>query len=357
MRKFHKIRNDLDLSKLEAMDTNDIIDIALAADGGYFCGLFVTACSIAKHADKAASLRFNILDGGIAERDWELLTQKVTAYHSQSEFKRLPITGETFKDCLLWHGNHMTYARLLLPDLLPDSDYCIYCDVDFLWMRDISELWAQRQADIALISTYDDTKWVHDIDGKWLVENGFYFSNKDYICAGLTFFNLKYFREHGLHKMCFDLLKLKPPFNDQTVLYISTQGHRKLVPAYWQRIHQYVVPVMIGEGAVVHYAGATPWKPIKNKFGLMSDLMLLWHRMNAEAREITLWQSLRMYFGVGHILWHRGLRNVLYVLNRMHCLGPFHWLLVKTGHRGVWEYWERGMANMHMTVGAVRDGK
>lgn len=46
------------------MTENDIIDIALASDGGYFCGLFVTACCIAKHADKAANLRFNILDGG-----------------------------------------------------------------------------------------------------------------------------------------------------------------------------------------------------------------------------------------------------------------------------------------------------
>ena len=333
------------------------IDIALAADGGYFCGLFVTACSIAKYADKAASLRFNILDGGISNEDWGLLTQKVMAYHPQSEFRRLPITGETFKDCLLWHGNHMTYARLLLPDLLPNSDYCIYCDVDFLWMRDISELWAERQDDIALISTFDGAKSTWDVDGGWLVAHGFEFSPDDYFCAGLTFFNLKYFREHSLHKRCFELLKMKPPFNDQTVMYIATKGKTKLVSLCWQRIHQYVVPQMIEEGAVIHYAGAIPWKPINTKLGLMGDLMLLWHRMNAEARGITLWQSLRMHFGIGHILWHRGLRNLLYFLNCIHCLGPLRWLLVKTGHRGVWEYWERGMAKMYMPVSAVKDGK
>ena len=82
----------------------------------------------------------------------------------------------------------------------------------------------------------------------------------------------------------------------------------------------------------------------------MCDLMLLWHRMNAEARGITLWQSLRMHFGIGHIFWHRGLRNLLYFLNCIHCLGPLRWLLVKTGHRGVWEYWARGMAKMRTSI-------
>lgn len=320
----------------------EVIDIALAADGGYFCGLFVTACSIAKYADKDVRLRFNILDGGIADDDWNLLTQKVMAYHAQSEFNRLPINGEMFKDCLLWHGNHMTYARLLLPELLADIDYCIYCDVDFLWMRDISALWSERDENIALISTWDGAKSTWDVDGEWLKEHGFDFSPDDYFCAGLTFFNLKYFRGHNLHRRCFELLKMKPPFNDQTVLYIVTKGKTKLVSLCWQRIHQYVTPNMIAAGAVVHYAGAIPWKPMKLKIGLLSDLTLLWHRMNAEARGITVWQSLRMYFSIGYIFWHRGLRNALYTLNKLHCLGWLRILLRSTGHAGVWLYLKRG---------------
>lgn len=337
------MRNEFDVSSLEAMGKIDIIDIALAADSGYFCGLFVTACSIAKYADKTASLRFNILDGGIPDADWGLLTQKVAACHPQSEFRRLQITEDRFKDYLLWHGNHMTYARLLLPDLLSDSDYCIYCDVDFLWMRDISELWAERQDDIALISTWDGARSTWDVDGGWLKEHGFDFFPDDYFCAGLTFFNLKYFREHNLHKRCFDLLKLKPPFNDQTVMYIATKGRTKLVSLCWQRIHQYVTPEMIAEGAVIHYAGAIPWKAPRGAASLLRDLDLLWHRMNAEARGITVWQSLRTYMSLGNIVYHRGLRNVLYWLNRLHCLGWLRYIFAKTGHRRVWKYWVRGM--------------
>ncbi len=118
------------------------VDIALAADAGYYCGLFVAACSIAKYADEAAILRFNILDGGISNEDWWLLLDKVMALHQKSEFNRILVNDELFKDYPAWHGNKMAYARLMLPDVLPDVDWCIYCDVDFLWMKDVAKLWA-----------------------------------------------------------------------------------------------------------------------------------------------------------------------------------------------------------------------
>ena len=147
----------------------DTIDIALAADGGYFCGLFVTACSIAKYASPGARLRFDILDGGLSEGDWALLRDKVAAFHADTEFRRLEVNGAAFKDCLSWHGNHMAYARLLLPDLLPDADYCVYCDVDFLWMRDIAALWDEKRENIALISTWNGAESTWDVDGGFSV--------------------------------------------------------------------------------------------------------------------------------------------------------------------------------------------
>jgi len=319
----------------------DTIDIALAADGGYFCGLFVTACSIAKYASPGARLRFDILDGGLSEGDWALLRDKVAAFHADTEFRRLEVNGAAFKDCLSWHGNHMTYARLLLPDLLPDADYCVYCDVDFLWMRDIVELWHERRENIALISTWDGAKSTWDVDGGWMKARGFDFSPDDYFCAGLTFFNLKYFREHDLSRRCLELLALKPPFNDQTVLYLATKGKTKLVPLCWQRIHQYVTPAMVAEGAVIHYAGAVPWKPSKRKIFLLRDIDLLWYRMNAEARGISLWRSLRTHFSAGYIFWHRGLCLAVRAAKRAGLATPLRIAFSRAGHPGVWAYLDR----------------
>jgi len=42
----------------------EAIQIALAANAPYFCGMVVTACSIAKSARADCRLVFNILDGG-----------------------------------------------------------------------------------------------------------------------------------------------------------------------------------------------------------------------------------------------------------------------------------------------------
>ena len=332
------------------MRKSEIIDVALAADGGYFSGLFVTACSIAKYADKAASLRFNILDGGISDKDWGLLLEKVRAIHQKSEFNRVLVNDELFKDYPAWHGNKMAYARLMLPDALPEVGWCVYCDVDFLWMKDIAELWKERDDRYAFLGTRDGAQWTLDCEKVWFEKNGYQFDPETYFCSGLCFFNLKAFREQGLVRKIEEILKRHSDiqYPDQAALNIVTFGHTKIVSKCWQQFHQDIVPSMVDEGVVIHYAGAIPWKPIKTKIGLLSDLTLLWHRMNAEARGITLWQSLRMYFSVWHILWHRGLRNLLCFLNRVHCLGPLRWLLGKTGHEGVWEYWSRSMSKIDM---------
>lgn len=46
-----------------------VIEIALASDRNYFRGLAVTACSIAKSANAAATLRFHILHIGLTDEE------------------------------------------------------------------------------------------------------------------------------------------------------------------------------------------------------------------------------------------------------------------------------------------------
>lgn len=326
----------------------EVINIALAADGGYFCGLFVTACSIAKYAAKDVTLRFNILDGGIEERDWNLLVEKVGGLHAAVEFNRLTVNDEMFADYPDWHGNKMAYARLMLPDAMPDSDWCIYCDVDFLWMRDIAELWKECDDKYAFISTKDGAEWTLKREQVWFEKNGYLFDPEKYFCSGLCFFNLKAFREQGLVQKIEAILKAHSDiqYPDQAALNIVTFGQTKILPKCWQQFHQDVTPQMVQEGCVIHYAGSIPWKAPRGVCNLLRDLDLLWHRMNAEARGITVWQSLRTYMSLGNIVYHRGLRNVLYWLNRIHCLGWLRWLLCKTNHKGVWDFWGMAMAKI-----------
>ena len=50
---------------------NTCIEIALASNEGYVCGLVVTAGSIALNANRSVSLHFNILDCGIKDATYE----------------------------------------------------------------------------------------------------------------------------------------------------------------------------------------------------------------------------------------------------------------------------------------------
>ena len=285
------------------------IEIALASDQGYFCGLIVTACSIAKSCKSADDvLSFTILDGGIKDADFALLEAKVRGYHAKSEFRRISVNDETFKDCPIWNGNRMTYARLMLPYLLKDVDYCIYCDVDFLWMRDIAELWRERRPDIALISTMDGNLDTLKVDGDWLKAHNLPFDPASYFCAGLTFFNLKMFREAGMAARCFELLKLTPPFNDQTVMYVATYGKQKLVEKRkWQVFTYELTQSILDAGCVVHHAGEIPWKVYTSPLSIFSDAKMLWLRFYAEIYGISTWAAVRRFHPAGSFIYHRAL--------------------------------------------------
>jgi len=325
------------------MDDNNTIEIALAADGGYFCGLLVTASSIAKYADKAVSLRFNILDGGISESDWRYLVEIVTRHHEDSSFNKILVDESLFMNYPKWNGNRMAYARLLLPEVLSSVDYVVYCDVDFLWLRDIGELWRERDSSIALIGTKDGAEYTRIKEMKWFADSGYPYDFEKYFCSGLCFFNLKYFREHGLIKKCEEILLDHPDINypDQAALNIVTYGRTKILPReIWQRFTLELLQSELNRGVVIHYAGEVPWKKITNTrgFQFLSDTMLIWHKFNARIHGKSVWWSLRQHFSIRWIVAHRG----ACLLFRKASVNIFcRWLLFALRHPGVYDIMQK----------------
>ena len=128
----------------------ETIDIALASDAAYFPGLLVTAASLARAASRSARLRFNVLDGGIGEENLCFLRERLSLEHPHAELRTFPVDDARFKSLRAWNGSgRMAYARLLIPGLLPESEFAIYCDVDFLWMTDVAELWKLRDGSVS----------------------------------------------------------------------------------------------------------------------------------------------------------------------------------------------------------------
>lgn len=281
------------------------IEIALAANQSYVQGLYVTACSIAEHCDKVYGLRFNVLDSEIPDADKKFVEEKVRALHANSSFRWIPVNEQMFVGLQKWNGGYMVYTRLLLPKLLSDCDWAIYCDCDFLWWRDIAELWRERDDRFGVISTVDGSSVILNEDAPWFRANGFPFDLKTYFCAGLTFFNLKMFREKGWQERCLELLQTHPPYNDQSVLNVVTEGVKKLLAKpKWQCFTLELSQKEMDDGVVIHYAGEIPWKPF-GKHGMISGSFYLWHQMNARYRGIATWQSLRMFYSPWQIVRHR----------------------------------------------------
>ena len=285
----------------------DQIEIALAANQGYVSGLCVTACSIAEQCDTSYRLRFNVLDSEISDESKRFVEGKVLDLHANSVFRWIPVNEQMFVGLPKWNGGYMVYTRLLLPQLLRDIDWCIYCDCDFTWMRDVSELWEMRDDKFAMLGTRDGADWTLDIEEKWFSEHGFAFNRNDYFCAGLTFFNLKKFREEGIDKKCLELLQLHPPYNDQSVLNITCLGQVKLVSQVWQQFTERLTREDVQAGVVIHHAGDVPWKKRKGGRGIefISDAKLLWHRANARFLGISTWRSLRKTFSPSEIFRKR----------------------------------------------------
>lgn len=172
------------------------IHIALASDDNYFVGLLTTVWSIARNCSRPHQLIVNILDGGISPVNWNYLVSRLTP--TKCTIRRLPINQDTFEGFQSFHGTgKMTYARLLLPDLLSDVTHVIYTDVDILWLADIAELWDSIDEDAIMHispggSPPEELKWFSDHNYKWEKDKPF--------CAGTVIMNLAKFRREKLQR-------------------------------------------------------------------------------------------------------------------------------------------------------------
>ena len=270
------------------------IDIALASDQNYFVGLIVTACSIARYASRGRCLVFHILDGGIDAASFQLLETSIRQAHPNSEVDRIYVNDSRWDDLLSWHGSRMTYARLLLPNYLPDVDHIIYADVDTLWLVDIAELWDLRNVKKPIQGCREYYNWPGLLDD----EMAFYrahnleFCLENNINAGVLIMNLRLMREENFVEQVFSFLEMKPPLNDQTAFNALLSKRIGLLPVKWNVLSRDLTADNFKDGAVIHYAGAyQPWRANGLRW-MFADNLMLWHRFNAKIRGVSLWKSI-----------------------------------------------------------------
>lgn len=273
-------------------DVNDDIQIGLAADEKYFPGLFATAVSIAKFADTTSKLVFNIVDGGIDPNKIKTLSYAIARYHARSEIRVFELKSAANNVFPL----KMNYARLLLPEFLPNVDHIIYCDVDFLWMADVSLLWRLRRDDIIVQST-PDLAFTQEREAGWLLENGVSIDAKRYFCSGLMVINLKLFRDYGIaNKLAEFLNKYNDvPFLDQTALnavLLPLPNGVGEISTEWQRYALAVESVDFLRPMALHYSGLCPWSRMR----VIPDVVDFWFQAMAKMSGYGFQEIRRQYY-------------------------------------------------------------
>jgi lipopolysaccharide biosynthesis glycosyltransferase len=291
---------------------DDPVHIALPSDQNYFCGLQATAASLACYARPDAELVFHVLDGGIRDEMFASLEELIRRLHPRSHVRRHAIDEDAFRNFPVWSGSRMTYARLLLPRLLPEARHVIYSDVDMLWLADVAELWQHRDDDVVLQSTRDGCRSTLEREGRWHARHGYPLAPDAYFCAGLTMYNLERFRAERLMEASFDFLDRHRdvPFSDQTALNVLLAGRVRLLPQRWQRLTRDVTAAELREPIVLHYAGELPWRR-PGWWDMLTDTVMLWHRFNDRLVGVR-GGSLAQHFTPWQVFYKRSLAVALY---------------------------------------------
>lgn len=122
---------------------NPPLTLALGSDENYLDGLVGTLSGVAR-STSADPIHAVILDCGILDSSWTLLEQTLRTAFPHLSLRRLPIRSEQLQAFNLTQAslrlNNSAYARILLPELLPDCDRILYLDCDLLVDADLRPL-------------------------------------------------------------------------------------------------------------------------------------------------------------------------------------------------------------------------
>ena len=264
-------------------DSSDKLHLAYATDKGYLLLATVSALSAISQASDPTRLVFHLLDCGLDEADWDRFHTALTQGGKGATVLRHRVGMEQFEGFTRWRGSMGAYARLLLPEVLPDKSWCVYVDCDTLFVDDPLGLCACVDPEAAL-QGYPiwqgnfSEQWVVDEVCAWFREN----RGKDieggtlYLNSGFIVINLDWWRKHEVKEACMDFLRQCPSAHwpDEMALNDACFGHTKALPTGWGTFAGYALraPTL----HCIHFIGCAPHKTRFNRMWGFNDVTAAW---------------------------------------------------------------------------------
>lgn len=248
---------------------NDVISISCASDEAYYCGLLVTMHSLCTSAASGSRLKIHVLDCGLEPASREDFVKRLVSIPDREVDVQFHVADiSCFSAFPKWRGGYAAYARLALQDILVDEEWTIYTDIDTLWLRDVGELWAEREHVLVLAAVPDGSGLPDLSSGMRTAElfsaRGRAIDPAKYFCSGLILMNLSELRKRNFLAECarflngnLDLLD----FPDQNLYnWIFPHPDTLMLDWRWGEFAAAYGKREMLSPRVIHYAKAAPWK-------------------------------------------------------------------------------------------------
>lgn len=259
---------------------HDKLHLVYASDANYVRYIAVAACSAYVKASRPDDLIVHVLDCGIPDDAWDAFVKRLeSALPTPPHLVRHPIDMARFDALRGWQGTNRTvYARLVLPSLLPEEDWCVYADGDTLFVDDPLKLLECRDPDVALQGAID--RYAPLSLRPWYGAHDIPLVPEDYLCAGFLLINLAWFRQHDLETRSMTFLHEHPdlPYLDQDTLNILCAGSKRALPDGWGIFAARVFGAE--RPRCIHFAGIgeLPWKVSFSWKQGYRESMEIWYR-------------------------------------------------------------------------------
>lgn len=244
-------------------------------------GLHVTLLSLLTNlSDREAGIKIYLFLEGFSNQDLNLLRATLDGTGANYEIILGKISLESFKGFRSFHGTYMTYARLILPDIMSDEERILYLDSDLVVCTDVSALFQVDMQNLTLAAVGGGLVG-RALDGSLFLKNGFC-KEDPYFNAGVLLFNATKWRKEDMTQKCLAFCKEHGRdliSHDQSVLnFFFSRNHFMLD----QRFNTAVYPdsAKVGpqqvKGKIIHFLGAPkPWdffgRHLHNNYDLYNE--------------------------------------------------------------------------------------
>jgi len=210
-----------------------------------------------------------------------------------------------------------TWYRVLIPELLPDVDRCLYIDADTVITNDLSALFELPMDDYAIGGVIDVENFNEETRERCGLTK-----NDRYVCAGIMLMNLQYWRKNDLAKSIIKWGRENDgiiKFPDQDTINILCKDCKIVLPIKYGVQHVFFghdafyspeyLPQLkeaLVAPSIIHYAGCAPWisefsnmifhnKWMKYNRMLKNKVRLEYHTKGIDGVKVRIWRLMHPY--------------------------------------------------------------